>query len=484
MSRKRAALSLLCAAAALAGAPARPAAQTPAQPQSPPPPPPTRVDAPRVAWRERTLPNGLRVFSIQDRATPTVAVQTWYGFGDRDDPPGRNGLSHLIEHLMFQGSRNVGPSEAVFLAEDAGWPNFPGSQSDNSQDAIRVYQAVPSSMLERFLWAEADRLRGLVVNDSVLAVERQSVDEEIRRIILNPPQGSFPYAVQRASYARHPYRNPDRGTVEEVAAITMEDVRAHVAKFFRPDNAVLVVVGDFDPAQLDRLVDRHFGPIPRPAAPLQRAKVEEPARTAPLRVIDYGRVQDPAVAITFQVPGWGSPDIAVLRVVREILGPRLNNAVVGGQRTATRAAASLLEYEEPSTFVLEAFGARGATADTLEKALRAELARMRDEPVQEPGLTRIKNLLATDQLRQMDGNMGKADALGRAVMVARDPARINTTVAQIQAVTADDIRRVLRQYASDERLMTLHYLPQSARPAQGATSSNQSAPGAREGGDR
>jgi zinc protease len=463
MSPTRAALALLCAAAGLAGTPARPAAQS-------------QPDAPRIQFRDRTLPNGLRVLSARDGAVPTVAVQAWYGVGARDDPPGRSGLGHLIEHLMFQGSRNVGPSRMVQMAEDVGWPATPGSQSTAWVDGIAVYQEVPSSYLETFLWAEADRLAGLVPNDSLLNFEREAINEEIRGEFVQAPYGPFQAMLQRGSFTGGPYRYLDIGSIEELAGATLDEVRAHGARHFRPDNVVLVVVGDFDPARLDGWVDRYFGGLARPAEPLRRAPVEQPARTAEQRETGYGRVQAPAVALSFPTPGETGEDMAALRVARAVLAgdaqARLQRALVQGQpRLAAGVSASLLPRQGPGAFTITAVGTRESSAERMEQALRAEVARLRDEPVPAAELERAKMRMATEQMRRLETNVGKADALGQAAVWAGDPERVNLAVPAILAVTPADVQRVMQRYAAENRFYVLHFLPESARraPAGGGT---------------
>ena len=457
MSRTRAALALFCAAAGLAGAPARPAAQS-------------QPDAPRIEFRDRTLPNGLRVLSVQDRTSPTVVVQAWYGLGPRDDPPGRNGLGHLFEHLMFQGSRNIGPSQMVQMAEDVGWPAEPGSQSTAWVDGIAVYQEVPSSYLETFLWAEADRLAGLVPNDSLVSFEREAINQEIRGEFVQAPYGPFQAMLQRGSFTGGPYQNLDIGSIEELAGTTLAEVRAHGARYFRPDNVVLVVVGDFQPAQLDGWVDRYFGGLARPAEPLRRTPVEQPARTAAKRETGYGRVPGPAVAISFPTPGETSEETAVLRVARAVLAgdpqARLQRALVLAQpRLAAGVSSAVLTRHGPGAFTVTATGTRESTAERLEQTLRAELARLRDEPVPAAELERVKTRLATEQLRRLETHIGKANALGQAAVWAGDAARVNRAVPAILSVTPADVQRVMRRYATDEKFYVLHFLPESARQA-------------------
>jgi zinc protease len=286
--------------------------------------------------------------------------------------------------------------------------------------------------------------------------------------------------LQRGSFTGGPYSKQDGGSIEELAGATLDEVRAHGARHFRPDNVVLVVVGDFEPARLDGWVDRHFGGLARPAEPLRRPPVEQPPRTAEKRETGYGRVQAPAVALSFPTPGETSEDMVALRVARAVLvgdaQSRLQRALVQAPpRLASTVSASVLQRHGPGAFTITAMGTRESSAERMEQTLRAEVARLRDEPVPAAELERARARLVADQLRRLETNVGKADALGQAAMWAGDAERVNRTVPAILAVTAADVQRVMRRYAADNRFYVLRFLPESARPApagggaQGAT---------------
>ncbi len=190
-----------------------------------------------------------------DRSSPTVAIQVWYHVGSKDDPQNRSGFAHLFEHIMFKSTKNMKSEMMDRLTEDVG-----GFNNAFTADDVTVYfEVVPSNYLETLIWAEADRLSGLNVDDANFKSERDVVKEEFRQGVLAPPYGRFEYLLQQKSFLEHPYKRPGIGSIEDLDAASLKDVQEFQSTYYRPDNATLVVVGDFDPAQLDAWVDKYFG---------------------------------------------------------------------------------------------------------------------------------------------------------------------------------------------------------------------------------
>jgi zinc protease len=422
---------------------------------------------PRLNYRERTLANGLKVFSVVDKSSPTVAIQVWYKVGSKDDPEGRSGFAHLFEHMMFKGTKNMRDEQMDRLTEDVGGFN----NASTWDDFTNYFEVVPSNYLETLLWAEAERMGSLNVDEKNFKSERDVVKEEFRARILAPPYGRFFYSIERNSYTAHPYRRPGIGSIEELDAATLEDVRSFHTTFYRPDNATLVVVGDFDEKQLDAWVDKYFTRVARPNKPLPRVTVKEPARTAEKRVNEYGEnVPLPAVAITYLAPPVASDDAYALRVAESILSngesSRLYQSLVYRQQVAQEAFASADLREDPGLFVLGAILASEKKPEEAERALLAELKRMQDEPVTTAELDKAINQLVTNQLRERETNNGKAFALARAAVLIGDASLVNTDIDKLQAVKAADVQRVMRKYFSDTNRVVINYLPESARGAQ------------------
>jgi len=211
----------------------------------------SKLDVPAVAYRHRTLANGMEVYSVRDTSIPRVAIQVWYRVVSKNDPPRRSGFAHLFEHIMFKSTKHM-PSEFFDrLTEDVGGEN----NATTRDDSTNYYEVIPSNYLETLLWAEVERLASLTVDDAAFKSERDVVKEEYRFRILAPPYGRLYYSLDKDSWQVHPYKRPGIGSIEDLDAATIADVKKFHSTFYRPDNAVIVVAGDFDDAQLDGLID-------------------------------------------------------------------------------------------------------------------------------------------------------------------------------------------------------------------------------------
>lgn len=420
---------------------------------------------PRIDFRERTLANGLHVLSAIDKSSPSVAINVWYHVGSKDDPDQRSGFAHLFEHIMFKSTRNMKAEMMDRLTEDVG-----GSNNAFTQDDVTVYyEVVPSNYLETLLWAEADRLSGLTVDEGNFHSERAVVEEEFRQSVLAPPYGRFFYALQEKSFNAHPYKRPTIGSIENLEAATLADVQKFHETYYRPDNATLLVVGDFDPKQLDTWVDKYFGPIPKPNLPLPRVNVKEPARSGEKRFTEYGKnVPLSAVGITYLVPAEKSEDAPVLDLTDIILSrgrsSRLYQSLVYQQQVAQSINANADLREDAGLFYVTAIVAAGKKPEDAEASLRAELKKLQDAPVAAAELDKAKNQIITSLLRQRETNLGKAQSLGGAAVLLGDPNRVNTELDRLQAVTAADVQRVAKKYFTDDNRYVVYYLPESARP--------------------
>lgn len=465
----RTALLLLCSTALAACTTMREAPPTASIASATTAPAPVALPVAPLDYTSRTLPNGLRVFGIRDTSTSNVSVQVWYDVGSKDDPRGRSGFAHMFEHLMFKATRNLTPEQMDRLTEDVG--GFNNASTDD--DYTNYYEVVPANHLERLLWAEAERMGSLVVEPGFFASERDVVKEELRSRILAAPYGKISLYFRRISYDVHPYARPGIGSIEDLDAATIDDVRAFHATYYRPDNAVLVVAGNYDPAQFDQWVDKYFAPIERPSTPIPRVTVQEPERTQARHYTVYEpNTPLPAALITYPVPPATSPDASVIEVISAIMSAgqssRLYQSLVYRDQIASSAQAFADIKQDRGTFVAYAILSGGKSAEAGEAAIRAEIARLRNEPVTAAELAEAKNELLTSALRERETADGKAAALAQAVIVDRDPKAADRRLAEIAAVTAEDIQRVAGTWLREEKSASLRYLSEEAKPA-GAT---------------
>jgi zinc protease len=454
--------ALVTAVPALAQAPAAPSAAAAS----------SGVTVAPLNYTERTLPNGLRVLSVRDTSTPNVAVQVWYGVGSKDDPAGRSGFAHLFEHLMFKQTRNLKNEQFDRLTEDVGGFN----NASTNDDYTDYFEVVPANHLQRILWAEAERMSNLVVDEAVFKSERDVVKEELRSRVLAQPYGKLFYVyLPQVSFTVSPYARPGIGSIEDLDAATVDDVRAFHATYYRPDNATLFVVGNFDQAQLDRWIDQYFAPVEKPSRPLPRVTAIEPDRTGPARewTVWEPNTPLPAVLMTFPSPPASDPDMPALMVADAILSTgessRLYQSLVYEQQLAQQAFSFISPSQQPGAYAVAAILADGKSAEEGERSLRAELARLRDAPVTDAELAEAKNTLVTEALQERETADGAARMLARATILYGDPARVNAMIGDLQKVTAADVQRVARKYLADEKRAVVRYLPEEGKPADAPT---------------
>ncbi|WP_297800972.1 pitrilysin family protein [uncultured Brevundimonas sp.] len=450
---------LFCAAAsALALCTAVPALAHPAAPAAAQQA--SSVTVPPLGYTHRRLDNGMDVYTRNDPTSANVAVQVWYRVGGKDDPSGRSGFAHLFEHLMFKATENVPNETFDRLTEDVGGYN----NAFTAEDVTAYHEMVPANHLERILFAEADRMGTLVVDADNFASERDVVKEEYRQSVLSNPYGRlFSLFMPATFFKEHPYRRGVIGSIEELESASLEDVLRFHRTYYRPDNAFLIVDGNFNEAQLNGWVDQYFGPLKNPDTAIPVRQVREPAIEAPEEHTFYA----PNVPLETVVIGWHTvpashPDVAALSVLDGILSTgessRLHRALVYEAQAANNASSMPDFMKEAGYLMAYAMMSQGRTLDEGRSLLEREIARLRDEPVTEAELTEAKNELIAAALAEREGAQGRADVLGWALIKTGDAASADNEVAELQKVTAADIQRVARQYLTPQRQITIRYL--------------------------
>ena len=417
------------------------------------------IVVPPLGFVERTLPNGLRVFTARDTSTSNVTVQVWYKVGAKDDPEGRSGFAHMFEHLMFKATRNLPQETFDRLTEDVGGSN----NASTGLDVTNYFETVPAQHLERMLFAESERMGSLVVDEASFESERDVVKEEFRQRVLSTPYGRFQRLHSQAFiYQDSPYRRPGIGSIADLDAATIDDVLRFHETFYRPDNAYLIVAGNFDQARLDAWIDGYFGGIENPDRALPVNHVPESFGTAREATFHGPNVPLPMVQITWPTVPYNHPDRAALDVLDGILSTgessRLYQSLVYRQQIATSATSSNSQQQQVGVLNTSAIMSAGRTPDEGLTALRAEVARIREEPVTEAELAEAKTELVAGALRGLETIDGRAFALGYTLIMTGEAESADRDVANIQAVTVADVQRVARQYLRDDRAIAMRYL--------------------------
>jgi zinc protease len=419
-----------------------------------------------LSFNHSTLENGLEIYSIEDHSSPTVAVQVWYHVGSKDDPNGRSGFAHLFEHLMFKGNEHLTPDTFEQLTENVGGEN----NAYTAPDVTVYHEVVPSNYLEPVLWAEAERMSSLTLNDGNFNSERDVVKEEYRQRILANPYGEFSLAVDQKSFAAHPYKRPTIGNIAELNAAQLPEVKTFHSTFYRSDNATLIVVGDFKASDLESWTKKYFGPIPKPTTKVPRVAVVEPPRKEDRHeALFSAKAPLPAFAVTYLGPSVRSNDEPALELAEEILSDgrssRLYQSLVYDQQVAQSASFNADLREDVGLLVFRVIVASGKSLPEAEKSLNDQIEKILKDGVTDAELDKAKNRFLTGKLMERETNNGKASALGEAVVIYGDPNHINTDLAKYQAVTTGEINDVLSKYLAEKNKVLIEYLPEAKKEA-------------------
>lgn len=436
------------------------------------------IVVPPLGFARRVLPNGLEVYSARDANTANVTVQVWYKVGSKDDPAGRSGFAHLFEHLMFKATKNL-PSESFDrLTEDVGG----GNNAFTADDVTAYHETIPANHLQRLLFAEADRMGSLVVDEPTFVSERDVVKEEYRQRILASPYGRlFGLFVPETIYKDSPYRRPGIGSIEELEASSLDDVRRFHATYYRPDNAYLIVAGNFDQAQLDRWVDQYFTPLKNPTTAIPANSVAEPEPTGPKTVTYYApNVPLPTAVIAWPAVKYADADRPALEVLDGILSTgessRLYRSLVYDKQIATSIGSQPDFAQQAGNLSAYSIMADGHTAEEGVAALNEEIAKLRDQPVTAAELSEAQNELVANALRGRETVEGRAQTLGFSLINTGSAAAADQEVTSIQAVTIADVQRVARKYLTPQRQSTILYLASDAANPPSVARTNVDAP--------
>jgi zinc protease len=424
------------------------------------------VTPPKLAIESHTLDNGLEVVLAPDTSRPVVNVQVWYRVGSKDERTGRTGFAHLFEHMMFRGSANVGPEEHMRLVREAGGV----VNAYTSFDRTVYWQTVPSNHLERVLWLEADRMASLVVNEENFTTEREVVKEERRLRIENPPYGMLAEWILDATFEAYPYKRSPIGSMADLNAATVDDVQQFFDTFYVPDNATLVIVGDFDPKTALAQARTHLGRLERSRSPVPRVTAQEPPQKERRELTKSDpNAPLPAVASAFKLPSMGEPDTYPLQIAFDILSAgessRMYRRLVYQEQSAVAAQAQLLLLEGPSIGFVFGVANQGRDVQEVAASMRDEINKLAGEPPSAAELEKARNTIVSRLVVGRQTAQSKADDLGEAASLLRDPQRYNTELAKYQAVTAADVQRVVTEYLTESRETRLFIQPGSA-PAQ------------------
>jgi zinc protease len=423
------------------------------------------VRPPKLQYDISTLPNGLTLILSEDHSTPIVHLQVWYHVGSKNEKKGRTGFAHFFEHLMFKGSKNVGPEEHTSVITGFGGQ----SNAYTTDDETVFWESVPEQYLPLTMWLEADRMATLRINKDTFVAEREVVKEERRMRIENQPYGRLTELIFDNAFTTHPYKHPTIGSMEDLDAASVDDVRDFYQTYYVPENATVVVVGDFDTPQAKELATQYFGRVPKAPHPVPRDIPTEPAQTSERRITVRAPWPLPAVVVAHHITYDGHPDSYPLHIASKVLSDgqtsRIQQTLVYEKQIAVSAFGGANLIEDPNLFYAVAIVQPGHTPEEAANALIAELDRLKAEPISEHELQRTKNQFARDYNLERESNQQKALQLAHAVVIHHDIKAADAEFEIFQGITAADVQRVARTYFTPENRLVLTVLPSATSSA-------------------
>ncbi|HJZ70802.1 MAG TPA: pitrilysin family protein [Vicinamibacterales bacterium] len=421
---------------------------------------------PKFQYQITTLPNGLTVVLSEDHSTPIVHVSLTYHVGSKNEKPGRTGFAHLFEHLMFKGSKNVQPEAHTSMLASIGGQ----SNAYTTDDETVFWETVPAQYLPLTLWLEADRMATLRIDKDTFENEREVVKEERRMRIDNQPYGRLNEIIYDQAFTVHPYKHATIGSMEDLEAASVEDVRDFYLTYYVPANATLVLVGDFDTPQALQMVSNYLGRVPKADKPVPRDIPQEPPQTKEKRVTLQEPWPLPAVVVAYHVTRDGNPDSYPLHIAAKVLSDgqtsRIYRKLVYEKQMAVAAFGNANLIEDPNLFYAVAIVQPPHTTDEVTAALIAELDRLKTEPITEHELQRTKNQFARDYIFGRLSNQQKAGQLSHAVVIHGDIRTADGEFDIFQNITVADVQRVARTYFRPENRLVLTLMPSGKAGAQ------------------
>jgi predicted Zn-dependent peptidase len=436
--------------------------------------PPTIVvpNTPQLPFEKYTLPNGLEVILHEDHRIPQVVVDVWYKVGSKDEVAGHTGFAHLFEHVMFQGTKHVGEDKHFEYLQKAGASNVNGS---TSADRTNYFEVVPSNQLELALWLESDRMGFLLDRPGfreTLDNQRDVVKNERRQRVENRPMGLVSKILLEALYPpQHPYYHEVIGSMEDLSAASVDDVKAFFRTYYAPGNATLTIAGDFDRPRVKELVEKYFGPLPTALTPPVRVVAPAPSLDAPKRIALEAKVQQPFLYVSYLTPPSFAPGDRELDLIANLLAngksSRLYKRLVYDMKIAQSVSAAQESQKLASNFEISAAPMPGHTLDELLAVIDDELDKLRREPPAPRELERAKNQLESDTIRNLEGLQPRAERLQSYNYLLGDPGFLGEDLRLYRAVEGGDIQRVAAQYLRKEARVVVTVDPNPEAPIMG-----------------
>ena len=418
------------------------------------------MNAQKVEFEEYDLDNGMHVILHQDNSAPVVTTAVMYHVGAKDEQPDRTGMAHFFEHLLFEGTQNIGKGEWFKLVSSNGGRN----NANTTDDRTYYYEIFPSNKLELGLWMESERLLHPIIGQDGVDTQNEVVKEEKRLRVDNQPYSRFLENVKKNIFKKHPYKGTTIGKMKHLDAATLEEFLAFNKKFYVPNNATLVVAGDINVDTTKKMIQDYFGPIPRGAAIERTIALEDPI-TSPISAKAYDpNIQIPAIITAYRTPSMKTRDSRVLDMVSSYLSSGrssiLYKKLVDTKKMTLQVGAINLSQEDYGTYILYGLPQGETKLSDIVKEIDEEIVKMQTELISEKAYQKLQNKFENNFVNSNSSVDGIANSLARYNVLFGDTNLINTEIDIYRSITREEIRAVAKKYLNPNQRLTLEYLPE------------------------
>ena len=418
------------------------------------------MNAQKVEFEEYDLDNGMHVILHQDNSAPVVTTAVMYHVGAKDEQPDRTGMAHFFEHLLFEGTQNIGKGEWFKLVSSNGGRN----NANTTDDRTYYYEIFPSNKLALGLWMESERLLHPIIGQDGVDTQNEVVKEEKRLRVDNQPYSRFLENVKKNIFKKHPYKGTTIGKMKHLDAATLEEFLAFNKKFYVPNNATLVVAGDISLETTKKMIQDYFGPIPRGAA-IERTVAQEDPITAPISAKAYDpNIQIPAIITAYRTPSMKTRDSRVLDMVSSYLSSGrssiLYKKLVDTKKMTLQVGAINLSQEDYGTYIVYGLPQGETKLSDIVKEIDEEIVKIQTDLISEKAYQKLQNKFENNFVNSNASVEGIANSLARYNVLFGDTNLINTEIDIYRSITREEIREVAKKYLNPNQRLTLEYLPE------------------------
>ena len=426
----------------------------------------TAIAQNNIEYREFTLDNGLHVIMHQDNTTPIITASVLYHVGSKNENPERTGFAHFFEHLLFEGSENLGRGDYMNVIQAAGGT----LNAFTSNDHTYYFQTLPSNQLELALYMESERMLHAKIDQVGVDTQREVVKEEKRQRYDNQPYGTILLETLDRAYSEHPYQWAPIGSLDHLNAASLDEFIEFYNDFYVPNNATLTIAGDIDYNQAEEWVKQYFSEVPKGTGEIRRPNVEEPKKTEEIRDIIYDNIQIPAVIQAYNLPKKTHEDSYAMSMLSTYLtggkSSLMTKELVEKQQKALAVQAIPLDLEDGGIFIMYGVANMGIEASALESEIDVILRKVQEEGISDRDFQKLQNIIENRLVSKNSTMAGVAQNLAESKVFYGDTEYINQELSNYRKVKQEDIKRVANQYLTLDGRVVLYYLPKSAQPAE------------------